>query len=232
MPRAVATAPAPSPAFAPAVPPPLVTLADLLKSLGGIPASRVRLRPTPGEATEGDVLEILDRENIPCELVDGTLVEKAMGFHESSLTCLLIHYLAAYLLHDNRGVISGAGGTVKLTTGLLRIPDITFIAWDSLPGRKLPPVPVPQVPIALAVEVLSKGNTKAEMERKVGEYFDAGTKLVWIIDPRARTARVFTGPEKSRLLKAGDALEGGDVLPGFRLALAELFAQANRGADA
>jgi hypothetical protein len=59
------------------------TLADLLASLGGISAARVRLRPFPGTATERDVIAIHDRENRLCELVDGTLVEKVMGFDES-----------------------------------------------------------------------------------------------------------------------------------------------------
>ncbi len=59
------------------------TAADLLHRLGGIPASRVRLVPTPGTATEKDVIAVHDRTNRLCELVDGVLVEKVMGFDES-----------------------------------------------------------------------------------------------------------------------------------------------------
>ena len=60
-----------------------LTIADLLHRLGGIPARRVRLVPTPGTATEQDVIKIHDRTNRLCELVDGVLVEKVMGFDES-----------------------------------------------------------------------------------------------------------------------------------------------------
>lgn len=220
MPRAVATPPAP------------YTVADLLKGLGGIPASRVRLRPTPGTATEQDVLDVLDRENVPCELIDGTLVEKTSGFHESSLTCLLLYHLKAYLLRNNLGILSGADGTLRLTTGLLRIPDVAFIPWDRLPGRKRPTVPVPQLAIDLAVEVLSKGNTKAEMDRKVREYFEAGARLVWLIDPKARAVRVYADAKRSTILKEGESLDGGEVLPGFVLPLREFFEEANRDGDA
>ena len=64
------------------------TMGDLLKRLGNIPAERVRLHPSPGTATEKDVLDVLDRENRPCELVEGTLVEKAMGYEESEMACI------------------------------------------------------------------------------------------------------------------------------------------------
>jgi len=61
------------------------TLADLRRRLGGIPLERIWFHPAPGTATEKDVIEAEERENRLCELVDGTLVEKAMGFEESRL---------------------------------------------------------------------------------------------------------------------------------------------------
>src|SRR5206468_1626606 len=75
----------------------------------------------------------------------------------------------------------------------------------------------------LAVEVLSKGNTRAEMDRKLREYFAAGVRLVWLIDPKTRTARVHTSPEEMTRLGEGDTLDGGDVLPGFALPLRDLL---------
>jgi Uma2 family endonuclease len=84
----------------------------------------------------------------------------------------------------------------------------------------------------LAVEVLSAGNTSAEMERKRREYFDAGVQLVWMIEPRARTVAVFTSPAESRALGVDDVLDGGNVLPGFSLKLRDLFAELDREAGA
>jgi len=72
--------------------------------------------------------------------------------------------------------------------------------------------------------VLSKRNSKSEMKRKLREYFAAGVRLVWIVDPRQRTARVYATVDQSVLIKEGQSLDGGAVLPGFVLPLDELFA--------
>jgi Uma2 family endonuclease len=111
----------------------------------------------------------------------------------------------------------------------VRVPDLSFFRWDRLPARG----EVPQEPVAgfvpnLAVEVLSKSNTRKEMNRKLREYFLAGVELVWIVDPRKRVVQVYTAPDQSTLLDEDDTLDGGDVLPGFSLALRELFAMVPR----
>jgi Uma2 family endonuclease len=64
------------------------------------------------------------------------------------------------------------------------------------------------------------------MERKLKDYFFAGTKLVWFIDPDTRTAQIFTAPDQLVTLKETDILDGGSVLPGFQLPLADLFRDA------
>jgi Uma2 family endonuclease len=210
------------------------TVADLLdavKPLGDIPADRIRLHPAPGTATEQDVLDVLDHEGRICELIDGTLVEKVMGMREARVSAVLIFFLESFLSRHNLGLVTGPDGTLKLTTGLLRIPDVTFVSWDRLPGRELPDQPVPRLTIDLAVEVISKGNTKQEMERKLREYFEAETRLVWFLDPKNRTARVYTSPRRFTRLAEDQALDGGDVLPGFTLSLRALFDRANRGPD-
>ena len=83
----------------------------------------------------------------------------------------------------------------------------------------------------LAVEILSESNTPAEMERKLREYFAAGTRLVWYADPVARSVTVYTSPEGSTVLREDDTLHGNDVLPGFRLPIREWFERAGELAD-
>lgn len=73
-------------------------------------------------------------------------------------------------------------------------------------------------------EVLSKGNTTEEMERKLREYFQA-VRLVWTIEPKTRTARAYTAADEWREIGSDGSLLGGEVLPGFVLPLAQLFAQ-------
>ena len=77
----------------------------------------------------------------------------------------------------------------------------------------------------LAVEVLSVGNTPAEMKRKRKEYFFSGVRLVWLVDPAARTIEVFTSPDQHLTLREEQALDGGDVLPGFSVPVREIFAR-------
>jgi Uma2 family endonuclease len=199
------------------------SIGDLLKRLGHIPAERVRLRPSPGTATEKDVIDVLNRENVPCELVEGTLVEKAMGYEESEIAGLLLTFLNIFVRPRKLGIVTGADGTIRLFPGLVRIPDVAFASWGCFPDRKRPKARIPQLAPDLVVEVLSKGNTKPEMAKKLGEYFGAGVRVVWLVDPRKRTVRVHTAVDQFVLIKEGQTLDGGAVLPGFVLRMDELF---------
>jgi Uma2 family endonuclease len=199
------------------------TLADLLRRLGRIPPSRVRLKPPPGRATEKDLLRILDRENRPCELVEGTLVEKAMGLQESVVALRLGRKVGGFAEEHDLGVVAGADGTVRLDLGLVRIPDVAFYAWRHFPNKQVADTPIPTLAPDLAVEVLSKGNTAGEIRRKLKEYFLAGTTLAWVVDPKRRTVAVYTAPDRMTMLVETDTLNGGTVLPGFALPVREVF---------
>lgn len=210
--------------------PSLKTFADVLSRLGDVPPERVRLHPAPGTATVADVLRTKDVENRSCELVDGTLVEKAMGVREALLAVALGAILREFVKQHHLGFVTGPDGTLRLLTDLVRIPDVAFISWEATPEDKAPEEPVPPLVPDLAVEIISRGNTAAELQRKREEYFAAGVRLVWVIDPRSRTARVFTSADSARELSADDSVDGGDVLPGFSLKLADLFAELDESA--
>jgi Uma2 family endonuclease len=197
------------------------TMQDLLDRLGNIPASRVRMWPYPGTAIEQDVTFVLDHENRTCELIDGTLVEKGMGLWESIIAAKIIEMLGPYVTNHELGVVSGSDGTLRLKLGLVRAPDVAFIANSQLAETDITAEPIPGVVPDLAIEVLSKSNTPAEMERKRREYFAAGVRLVWTIDPRGRKATVYTSPDHG--IDVTETLDGGDVLPGFSLSLQWLF---------
>ena len=120
---------------------------------------------------------------------------------------------------------------IELLTALVRIPDVAYFSWDRLPGRRVPTEQVPAIAPDLAVEVLSPGNTAAEMDRKLGEYFQAGVRLAWLFDLRSRTCAVYGGPGQEVSLTNADTVEGEPVLPGCRLSLAELFAELDEIGD-
>lgn len=209
--------------------PEIPTLGDLLDRLGGVPAERVRYYPLPGTATEQDVLDIEARENVHCELVDGVLVEKPVGYEESYLAGLILTALNMFVVPRNLGIVTGEAGMVRLFPGLVRGPDVAFVSKDRLPGGKLPADPIPNLVPDLAVEVLSRSNTVREMERKRREYFEAGVRLVWIVDPVARTVAVYV-PDATEpvILQARETLSGDSVLPGFAMELSALFEHFSR----
>jgi Uma2 family endonuclease len=209
--------------------PTVKTMADLLDRLGNIPPERVWLDPLPGTATEKDVIAAwsgLDRRL--CELVHGTLVEKTLGAKEAAVATLVAHFILNYLEKRDLGLVLGADGMFRMRIGLVRIPDVAFISWDRLPEGELPDEAIARRIPELAVEVLSRSNTPKEMALKLDDYFDAGVKLVWLIDLRTETAEEYTSRTDCRHVGKSKALLGHDVLPGFSLPLKDLFARTKR----
>jgi Uma2 family endonuclease len=208
---------------------PIDNLAELVERLGGIPLERIRFHPPPGTATEDDVIAALEapRKRL-CELIDGVLVEKPMGYSESLLAALLIEVLNAFVRPRNLGLVTAPDGTMRLWAGRVRMPDVAFTSWDRMPGRRRPAKPIPDLAPDLAVEILSGSNTPAEMRLKRQDYFTAGAQLVWEVDPEARTVSVYTALEDPTVLTESDTLDGGAVLPGFALPLRDLFGELDR----
>ena len=200
----------------------MAELIELVERLGDIPPERVLLRPPPGDATEDDLLDQLARKRF-CELVEGTLVEKGMGFEESSLAVWLGHLLLIEMGDRDPGKLSGESGMMRLASGLVRAPDLSFTSWSKFPEGERSADPIADLVPDLAIEVLSASNTPGEMRRKLGEYFRAGTELVWIVDPVRRVVVVHTAPETSTSLTEADTLDGGDVLPGVRIPVRRVF---------
>jgi len=205
------------------------TLADLLEQIGDVPLDRIRARPAPGTATEQDVIANNEsRQKQSCELVDGVLVEKAMGVKESMMACYVIQLLLNFLDDKDLGVVLGADAALRLMPGQVRIPDVSFISQARLIDGELPDAPLPNLVPDLAVEVLSKSNTKKEMKRKLHDYFLCGVQLVWVLQPKTQTAEVYTSPTQVRRLDKGQTLDGGEVLPGFTLPLRQVFDRSKR----
>jgi len=201
------------------------TVADLLAALGNVPPNRILLKGPLGKATEKDVVEVDNQTGRAPELIDGVLVEKTVGYLESLLAMALGDYLRAFVLPEKLGIVLGEGGTLRILLGQVRVPDVCFISRDRFQGGKLPKAPIPGLAPDLAVEILSASNTPGEMQRKLRDYFAAGVRLVWYIDPPTRTAEVYTSVDKVDTLTEDDILDGCEVLRGFTLPLSKLFAE-------
>jgi Uma2 family endonuclease len=144
-----------------------------------------------------------------------------MGYRESLLASALSTDLSTFERPWNLGLVTGAAELVRLL-------NVAFVSWDRVPNRRVPRDPIPGLAPDLAVEVLSESNTPGERARKRQESFAAGVRLVWVVDPEARTVEVCTTPEHSTVLHEAHTLAGGEVLPGFVLPLRELFAALDR----
>jgi Uma2 family endonuclease len=199
------------------------TMEELVERLGGIPLIRIRCNPAPGTAVEQDVIDIRNTERRIFELVDGVLVEKPMGYMESAIAAVIITELSNFLRETKAGIVTGEAGMMRLTRGLVRIPDVSVVLWERIPGRKFPKEPIPTLAPDLAVEVLSKSNTAAEIDRKLREYFAAGCRCAWVVDPDTRSVRVYSDPESSVLLHGDQLVKAEAVLPGFEISVSDIF---------
>lgn len=188
------------------------------------------MSPRPGTATEADV--IAEREGPDrrlCELVDGILVEKPMSTPESLLAIEVARLLGNRMARDDLGMVLGADGMLRLTPGLVRIPDVSFILWENIPGAEIElDQPIASLVPDLTVEVLSPSNTVAEMALKLKDYFFYGTRLVWVIDPRKQTAKVYTDPDIFKRVTKSGRLSAAPVLSEFEIALSDLFSRLSQ----
>ena len=205
------------------------TFADVQDRLGHVPESRIRSYPAPGTATVQDLLDGSITGDRLFELVDGILVEKGMGYREGFLGIWVGYLLQTFLEANNLGLVAGADGMIRFNLDLVRMPDVSFIRWDSVDDPQVIENPAGaflEVPPDLAVEVISPSNTRREMAIKLGEYAKAGVKLVWYVDPERKEVDVYplADAERKQTLTAVDTLDGGAVLPGFAVSVERIFA--------
>jgi Uma2 family endonuclease len=150
------------------------------------------------------------------ELVRGVLVvREPAGLRHGRVTSALTRRLADHVETHSFGVVYAAdtGFTLARDPDTVRAPDIAFVRRERLPSPE--PPGFPDLAPDLVVEVLSPGDRPGEVLAKVADWLSAGTRLVWVIDPERRHARVYRDDGTETLLTANEALDGEDVVPGF-----------------
>lgn len=185
----------------------------------------------PDTATTERVYTLSEYERLPeedghrIELVEGRLVREPRPNAEHSwLTTKLSALILAYAEKNRLGLtLAEPGFLLSDDPPTVRGPDIAFIARENLPRGGFPRG-FWTVPPDLAVEVASPSNTRAEIREKVLEYLAAGSRLVWVVDPRTRSVTVYRSRTDVRVLTGSNTVVGHDVLPGFRLPVEEIFA--------
>lgn len=183
----------------------------------------------PRERTE-DILSLEAFRRLPeenayrVELSRGRLVrEPRPGAEHGWLTGRLVRLLGSHAEEHHLGVVvTETGFLLGQDPATVRGPDAAFIASGRLPAEGIPSGFWPMAP-DLSVEVVSPSNTASEIQQKVLEYLEAGTQLVWVVDPGPRTVTAWRPPREARVFREGETLEAGKALPDFRLDVSALF---------
>jgi Uma2 family endonuclease len=159
------------------------------------------------------------------ELVKGELRKMSPSGSEHGATIVNITVLLGQHEKANQlGICFGAETGFKIASDpdTVRAPDVAFIRQERIPESGLPKKFWPGAP-DLAVEVLSPGDTRREVDEKVADWLASGARAVWVINPKQRAVTGYRSMTDVTRLSEGAELGGGDVVPGFRCQVSEIF---------
>src|SRR5436309_3082996 len=202
--------------------------------LGGLAATaaQVALGPTstvPNLGASGAIAAVMGafivtypRDRIRSLLVIFVFVREPPGLRHGRIAMEIAGALGAHVRAQQHGRVYVESG-FKLTSNpdTVRGPDVAFISQSRLPEPE--PVGYPALAPDLVVEILSPGDRPGEVLGKVADWLSAGTRLVWVMDPERRLARVYRADGAEAIVTADQALQGEDVVPGFVCPLATIL---------
>jgi Uma2 family endonuclease len=182
---------------------------------------------TATKAVTADELWAMPDDGWRYELVKGELIRMSpTGQEHGALTLNLAAPLHAYIKANKLGVLCGTdtGFVLSRDPDTVRAPDIAFIGleryekvgrtskyWEGAPD--------------LAVETLSPNDTVREVEEKVTDWLEAGTRMVWVVSPKLRTVTVYKSAIDIQVITENERISGDEVIPGFLMPVAEIFAE-------
>jgi Uma2 family endonuclease len=175
--------------------------------------------------TADQLLELSATSECRYDLIRGELIEMSpAGARHGRIAATLARLVGNFVAEYGLGVVFAAETGFILTQQPDTVlgPDAAFVRSDRLPPDEEQDGYLRLAP-DLAVEVISPSDRAGQVSDKVAEYLDAGVRLLWVIEPRRRIVTAYTPDRHALILREHDELDGGDVLPGFHLPVAELF---------
>lgn len=160
--------------------------------------------------------------NCNLEYIGGYVYDTLTSPFCSMLGARMVGFIGIFLTSHNIGHMTGANGGY-MVSGERYIPDVGFISYEKQPSLDYFDGYIQNAP-DLAVEVLSPGNEDEDMAIKIANYLAAKT-LVWLLKPLQQQVVVFRSGQPAKVLGIDGTLDGEDVLPGFSLKVADIFAQ-------
>lgn len=170
-------------------------------------------------------LMALPKDGYKRELIEGELIMSPAGFDHERIGARLLTRMTVHAEQQGLGVVCGSSLGCWMANEDLLCPDVSFISRARLASTRLAPRKFFRGSPDLVVEIMSPFDTVGKVRKKMDDYFSSGARLAWVLNPPEKSVLVYRTPEPGRLLRVTDALDGEDVLPGFRLPLAELFAE-------
>jgi Uma2 family endonuclease len=159
------------------------------------------------------------------ELVRGRLIQVSPSSTRSNEVAIeLARRLGNHIREHKLGRFGGSEGGFLLATNpdTVRAPDVWFVRAERVSSGRMPDRFFAGAP-DLVVEVLSPTDRTGDIWQRVGQYLDAGARLVWVIDPTTEAAAAFPADGFPIIIGRDGVLDGGDIVPGFVLPLRELF---------
>jgi Uma2 family endonuclease len=172
-------------------------------------------------ATEADLMA-QPADGNKYELVDGEICVSPGGARHGLIEVKLSSRMSAFVTDRRLGHVFGSSVGFRLPGGNVRSPDVSFVSAGRFADERIPDDFADLAP-DLAVEIISPGDRARQVLDKVGEYLDAGVRVVWVIDPKKGKAVVYRSLSDTRELGLQDVLDGEDVLPGFSCPLASIL---------
>ena len=171
-------------------------------------------------------LEALPEDGFIHEVVSGELVMSPKNdFYHGDICSELLTAMRTFVRGKRLGAVLDSSTGFWMKNRNCRAPDISFVSRARLAALGFKRSTRSFFPGApdLAVEILSPSNTRAEIDKRLKDFFESGARLVWIIDPDGERAEICRGLTRRELIGSGGFLEGEDLLPGFRYPLDDLF---------
>ena len=177
------------------------------------------------QLTTADELFRMPSGKVRRELVNGEIRTVApVGSEHGYIAIRLARVLANHVENKRLGAVFAAetGYVISRKPDTVRAPDVSFVSRKRIPKTGIPKF-YWEGPPDLAAEVVSPGDTINEVTDKVKMWLEAGTKLVWVVDPHMKTITIYRSPRKLRIIGIDDVLEGEDVVPGFECKVSDIF---------
>jgi Uma2 family endonuclease len=183
-------------------------------------------RATRKRVWTDEEMEALPKDGHKYELLEGELIMGPVHANHSVICARLVALLVDFVQKHRLGEVYDSSAGFRLSEEVLLSPDISFVSKARSRKILVAPDKFLQGAPDLAVEVLSPSDRMQRIHRKLDHYFERGTRLVWLVNWRIEQVHLYTPDNIQALTRPTDILTGGDVLPGFKCRLAQIFHSA------